>query len=524
MQFALQSIAALSVITSVGASWNYWISPNDMPGVTCEFKKVKIPGRGEFTCLALGESICRDNGGNFGKWWFGVEEVTTSITTPNNSEMTITDTFPVLVDPATNRYPITGTTYTETVNGENKICTAGGEAQRDGNYAGTTHICIGETTETDISKFSHERPYLFFFNEKTNEYLYQLVCDGIGTPGKLPMIKMVNNEDFAYAKYVEYPVDIVKYKKGFTNDPDDSNELWKMSVDWNGYVDADTKQVGKLAAFIGVAHPNFCTEYINSDKKCWEEDCEEELTPQDPPYDMCPLDFAPSATPSLTPRPSPRPTPVPTPQPTPRPTPVPTPQPTCGDFLDISTDGTLLDLEDDAFFRVPLGGTFNFYGNNYGEVFVSSNGFLSFGEENGNCEGCTRTIADPIPDMSVPNNLVSPFWADFDPAQGGNIKYKYVMNMPDRFIAQWTDVPEATSVPGNTFQAALFFDSGCIEFKYGDLDGQNPAFVLFGVGIGVENIDGMVGTEISSLDILDGTITCIRLCYDGTNYVVVDEQ
>mmetsp|Transcript_15469 Transcript_15469/g.33432 ORF Transcript_15469/g.33432 Transcript_15469/m.33432 type:complete len:818 (+) Transcript_15469:75-2528(+) len=284
MKLVLQSTAALLGVSSASANLSYWVPPIDKPGGTCDFKKIKIPNRGEYTCLALGSSICRDNGGNFGKWWFGVEEVETEYTNNAGAVFPITDTFPVLVDPAGNRYPITGTDYTE----DGSKCEVGGEVQRDDNYAGTTHICIGETTETDYSKYSHERPYLFFYNEKTLEYPYQLVCDGIGTPGKLPMIKMVNNEDLAFETYIEYPVDITKFKKGFTADPTDANELWKMFIDWNGYADPPLNQVGQLAARIGVAHPNFCKEYLNTDKKCWEEDCSDVLTPNDPPYDTCP--------------------------------------------------------------------------------------------------------------------------------------------------------------------------------------------------------------------------------------------
>mmetsp|Transcript_15467 Transcript_15467/g.33423 ORF Transcript_15467/g.33423 Transcript_15467/m.33423 type:complete len:479 (-) Transcript_15467:59-1495(-) len=478
MKLSLQAVVALGIFPSSSATFSYWLPPLDKVGFDCQYKQIKIGEEGSYACIELGTGICRDNGGAFGKWWFGVETTTAECILPDGTAQTITDSFPVLVDPSTMEYPVTGTTYDDN----------GVRCGRDCNYAGTTHVCIIENTEDDPHKFSKERPTMFFYNEKTQQFLYQLVCDGIGEEGKIPQLKMVNNKEYASATYINYPVDIVKFKKGPTPNPDDSNELWKMFVDWDG-INPQTG-VGQLAAFTSVAHSKFCTEYVSpTSKQCWEAgvDCDDVTTSQELPYTACPGS-------------------------------------TCGAFHDISMDGNVFELEDDDDEEVSLGGTFSFYGIDYENVFVSSNGFLSFGEENGNCEGCTRTIADPIPDMSVPNNLVSPFWADFDPAQGGNIKYKYVMNMPDRFIAQWTDVPEATSVPGNTFQAALFFDSGCIEFKYGDLDGQNPAFVLFGVGIGVENIDGMVGTEISSLDILDGTITCIRLCYDGTNYVVVDEQ
>ena len=85
------------------------------------------------------------------------------------------------------------------------------------------------------------------------------------------------------------------HQQGFTADPTDENELWKLYVDWNGYTDAPANRIGQLAAFIGVAHPKLCQEYINTDKRCWEENCGDDeadvATPQDAPYDTCPATY-----------------------------------------------------------------------------------------------------------------------------------------------------------------------------------------------------------------------------------------
>ena len=264
---------------------NYWVPPLDKPGMTCENVRLKIPDQGEFSCLPIGEGICRDNGGAFGEWRFGIEEIDTPPCEVTNKCRigTATNTFPVLIDPANTRYPITGTTYTDSETG--KVCKNGlNEAIRGCNYAGTTHICISENLESDPNRYSDERPYMFFYDEKSHQYLYQLVCDGIGEEGKLPELKMVNNEDLADATYVNYPVDIVKFKKGATPNKDDANELWKMYMDWNGFEDPETKRIGKLASFIGVVNPKFCKEYVSAtDKPCWKEDCNDGSveTPED---------------------------------------------------------------------------------------------------------------------------------------------------------------------------------------------------------------------------------------------------
>jgi len=294
MKFTLQALTASLVVSSASAMWGYWVPPLDEPGVTCEHKRIKIPGHGEYTCMTVGTGICRDNGGYFGEWRFGIDTIAAGdMPVGYEDNCPVDTTYPTVIDPGTKLYPLRGPAL---LSDDGRRCIQNDDAG-DGpgtartlcTYADTTHICIGENIETDYSKFSHERPYLFFYNEKTHTFLYQLICDGAGTEGKLPQLKMVNNEDLASEQYVEYPVDITKFKKGTTADPEDNNELWKVKVDWNGYVDPVTKTVGQLAPFIDVAHPYFCTEYyggvnnmgegrrnINGQGttlSCWDNDC-----------------------------------------------------------------------------------------------------------------------------------------------------------------------------------------------------------------------------------------------------------
>ena len=290
MKFSLQTLVAAVTVSSTSATWGYWVPPLDEPGVSCEHKRIKIPDHGEYTCMVVGTGICRNNGGYFGEWRFGVNEFEEDDPAagqcyyvqgdvpgvPENCALGGAATFPTIFDPATTAYPISGATWTKN---DGKECKSpSGEVYRTNSYVGTTHICIGENIDTDYAKFSDERPYMFFYNEKTHTFLYQLICDGAGTEGKLPQLKMVNNEDLADDLYVDYPVDITKFKKGTTADPADNNELWNAYVDWNGYAD-DNHQVGQLAAFIQTANPYFCQEYIAAPEtdgtsiSCWDNDC-----------------------------------------------------------------------------------------------------------------------------------------------------------------------------------------------------------------------------------------------------------
>ena len=59
--------------------------------------------------------------------------------------------------------------------------------------------------------------------------------------------------------------------------------------------------------------------------------------------------------------------------------------------IDISGSGTPLGLGDDDGVVLPLGFTFNFYGNDYTQIGISSNGYLTFGSD------LTDLSNDPIP-------------------------------------------------------------------------------------------------------------------------------
>ena len=161
MKFALLSIALLITANIVAGGLSYWVPSLDEPGESCEAKRIKIPSRGTHTCIPVNSGICRDNGGKFGEWRFGVDTATAACTSPLPNiaggtsflKEIVESTFPVLIDPATTPYPVSGTTYLDA--GEK--CTEDGESVRGCNYAGTTHVCIGENIDTDHYKYSEER-------------------------------------------------------------------------------------------------------------------------------------------------------------------------------------------------------------------------------------------------------------------------------------------------------------------------------------------------------------------------------
>ncbi|MCG6917141.1 MAG: hypothetical protein LJE89_06295 [Deltaproteobacteria bacterium] len=156
---------------------------------------------------------------------------------------------------------------------------------------------------------------------------------------------------------------------------------------------------------------------------------------------------------------------------------------------DIYHTGNKLELVsscDDCGEEVPIGFPFNFYGDTHQEIKVSSNGYLTFGDD---LEDFTN---DRVPYTTNPNDLIAPYWDDWIPSEGGAIHYQTMGETPNRrFIAQWTKVKHY-DVPGkSTFQAILFEGSDCIEFRYGNLAPVSPT-------IGIENQDGTKGIDVTT--------------------------
>ena len=158
-------------------------------------------------------------------------------------------------------------------------------------------------------------------------------------------------------------------------------------------------------------------------------------------------------------------------------------------FEDISGSGIVApnaSNSDDDGDVVPIGFTFNFYGDDHTDIGVASNGYLTFGAD------LSDFTNDPIPDPLDPNDGIYPYWDDWSPNQAGTVYYETKGAAPNRrFIAQWDGVEHFGGLPDGevaTFQAILFEGTNCIEFRYGD--------VLFfdSPTVGIENQDGTVAT------------------------------
>ena len=104
--------------------------------------------------------------------------------------------------------------------------------------------------------------------------------------------------------------------------------------------------------------------------------------------------------------------------------------------------GTTIILSDDQWSGViPLPFTFCFYGTQYTQCVIGSNGLISFnlGQAGGYCQW---PINAPVPSTADPMNSIMGPWHDLYPPGGGQIRYITYGTAPcRRFVVSWDQLP-----------------------------------------------------------------------------------
>lgn len=132
-------------------------------------------------------------------------------------------------------------------------------------------------------------------------------------------------------------------------------------------------------------------------------------------------------------------------------------------WVEINAIGTNLGISnDDQVVAVTLPFNFEFYGNTYTSVNVSSNGNIHFGGAN----ATWTNIA--IPSASAPLGMIAPFWDDLYPPTQGEV-YSYHDAPNNRFIIEWDQIVHIGSTTEiYTFQV-LLYANGRIVMQYADM-------------------------------------------------------
>ncbi|MEW6320625.1 MAG: hypothetical protein AB1635_06005 [Acidobacteriota bacterium] len=139
-------------------------------------------------------------------------------------------------------------------------------------------------------------------------------------------------------------------------------------------------------------------------------------------------------------------------------------------FVNIASTGVrTLAGTDDAALEVPIGFSFELYGQAHADVCISSNGLLSFG-------GCTTEFANQdLTAVDAPNGLavVAPYWTDltFLRPTADAVYYETLGTAPNRqFVVQWNSAFPQTSAQPVTVQVVLHEGTNLIVFQYDKVD------------------------------------------------------
>ena len=154
--------------------------------------------------------------------------------------------------------------------------------------------------------------------------------------------------------------------------------------------------------------------------------------------------------------------------------------------------GTIITLGDDQTGHVDLPFDFGYYGTNYDELSICSNGWVAPGY---NTSTAYSNVG--IPTGASPNNMIAAFWDDLNPGVGGQICwYNDVQN--HRFIVEYYHVPHYSSTGQlETFQI-IFYDpeffptitgDGEIQVNYHTLTSESS------MTAGFENTGGTDGLQ-----------------------------
>lgn len=152
--------------------------------------------------------------------------------------------------------------------------------------------------------------------------------------------------------------------------------------------------------------------------------------------------------------------------------------------------GTVVQLSDDSQSNTfNIGFTFCFYGSNYTQFSIGSNGWVSLGA--GAQPTTFATQAIPSANAAVPKNCVMGPWQDWNPSLGGQIRYQVQGTAPcRRLVVSWIGVPmfSCTNLQG-TFHIILYESTNVIENHIAN----KPACNQWANGTAVQGVHNLLG-------------------------------
>ncbi len=190
------------------------------------------------------------------------------------------------------------------------------------------------------------------------------------------------------------------------------------------------------------------------------------------------------------------------------------------DWLDIrsNSDASLVSgLYDDVVVGpIDIGFEFDFYGETFSELYISSNGFITFDDStnSGCCSG------QPLPVTNGINNIIAWLWRDLHP-RGGEVHYLSIDS--ERFVIQFSNYGEYSGAGvvnaeiilhrnGDILLQYLNFENGIQERAYsigiGNEDATDGLQVAFNTPYLEERLAILISDSVKwvDVDVMEGTV------------------
>lgn len=162
---------------------------------------------------------------------------------------------------------------------------------------------------------------------------------------------------------------------------------------------------------------------------------------------------------------------------------------------------TSLTLSDDQLSgAIPIGFPFVFMCDTVTQLYISSNGFVTFNSASGS--GCCS--GQVLPNISTPNSVIALAWTDLNPATAGTINYSVLGASPNRqMVISYNGVANFGSGGSPlTGQIVIYEGSNNIEIYTGSY-GNDGGLVTQGI----ENAAGTFGYAVSGRNGVDWSAT-----------------
>ena len=173
-------------------------------------------------------------------------------------------------------------------------------------------------------------------------------------------------------------------------------------------------------------------------------------------------------------------------------------------------DGTNTNLRDgreseDLSVAVDLPFTFQYYGEEFDQITVCSNGWLAMGD----CHELNSARNRHIPGPECPPGLIAPFWDDLIIPQNSGV-FTWFDEANNQFIVEWSRLkklgPQGNNEPEETFQVILldpahhasFTGDGDIIFQYLEITDNQSCFQTWDTpfaSVGIASPDQTTGLE-----------------------------